>query len=244
MQPEKLWYLRRMDIFSSLSDEEYRIIDRDSQSLFLRKRQLLPFQGTAGQSVYFVKKGSIKLVRTSPDGHSFIIDILGPSTLFGELEMVLDTDDNDISTEALEDSLLCMMRRNNFDRLMELVPALGMRVTAFRGLRLRKIQNRLVDMLYSSVEARLAKTFFGLAAEFGVACQDGVLINLRLTHNDFACLIASTRETVSTVLNSLCRRGVIDFRNHRVLLMDPEQIKKLAGREEEAGDICEASEYK
>jgi CRP/FNR family transcriptional regulator len=221
-----------MDIFSGLSDEEYRIIDRDSQSLFLRKRQLLPFQGTAQQAVYFVKKGSIKLVRASPDGRSFIIDILGPSTLFGELEGV--NDDNEITAEALEDTLLCMMRRKNFDLLMELAPALGMRVTAFRGLRLRKIQNRLVDMLYSSVEARLAKTFLGLAAEFGVASQDGVLINLRLTHNDFACLIASTRETVSTVLNSLCRRGVIDFRNHRVLLADPEQINRLAGREEEA----------
>ena len=232
MQPEKLWYLRRMDIFSGLSDEEYRVIDRDSQSLFLRKRQLLPFQGTAQQAVYFVKKGSIKLVRTSPDGHSFIIDILGPSTLFGELEGVLDTDDTDITVEALEDTLLCMMRRKDFDRLMELAPALGTRVTAFSGLRLRKIQNRLVDMLYSSVEARLAKTFLDLAAEFGVVRQDGMLINLRLTHNDFACLIASTRETVSTVLSSLCRRGVIDFRDHRVLLTDPEHIKRLACREE------------
>ena len=235
MQPEKLWYLRRMDIFSGLSDEEYGVIDRDSQSLVLRKRQLLPFQGTAHQAVYFVKRGSIKLVRTSPDGHSFIIDILGPSTLFGELEGVL-ADDSDVTAEALEDTLLCMMRRNNFDRLMEMVPALGTRVTSFSSLRQRKIQNRLVDMLYSSVEERLAKTFLGLATEFGVAIKDGVLIDLRLTHNDFACLIASTRETVSVVLESLCRRNVIEFRDHRVLLKDPEQVKRLAGREE-ADDI-------
>jgi CRP/FNR family transcriptional regulator, cyclic AMP receptor protein len=231
MQPEKLWYLRRMDIFSGLSDEEYRVIDRDSSSLVLRKRQLLPFQGTARQAVYFVKRGSIKLVRTSPDGHSFIIDILGPSTLFGELEGVL-ADDSDVTAEALEDTLLCMMRRKNFDRLMEMVPALGTRVTAFSGLRQRKIQNRLVDMLYSSVESRLAKAFLGLASEFGVAIRDGVLIDLRLTHNDFACLIASTRETVSAVLNSLSRRGVIEFRDHRVLLKDPERVKRVAGCEE------------
>lgn len=232
MQPEKLWYLKRLDIFSGLSDEEYRVIDRDSQSLFLRKRQLLPFQGTARQAVYFVKKGSIKLVRTSQDGHPFIIDILGASTLLGEMEGGLDADDSDVTAEALEDTLLCMMRRANFDRLMEMVPALGTRVTTFSGLRLRKIQNRLVDMLYSSVEERLAKTFLGLASEFGVTGQDGVLINLRLTHNDFACLIASTRETVSTVINALTRRGVIEFRNHRVLLKDMEQIKSLAGHVE------------
>ncbi len=235
MQPEKLWYLRRLDFFSGLSDEEYDIIDRDSQILFLRKRQLLPFGGTAQQAVYFVKKGSIKLVRTSQDGHSFIIDILGASTLFGELEGGLDADGSEVVAEALEDTLLCMMRRENFDRLMELVPALGTRITKLSGLRLRKIQNRLVDMLYSSVESRLAKTFLGLATEFGETRQDGVLINPRLTHNDFADLIASTRETVSSVLNALCRRGVIDFRDHRILLTDPDQIKRLAGRVEEAG---------
>ncbi len=231
MEHEKLWYLRRLDIFSGLSDEEYGVIDRDSQSLNLRKRQLLPFRGTAQQAVYFVKKGSIKLVRTSAEGHEFIIDILGPSTLFGELEGGLDADGSEVIAEALEETLLCMMRRENFDRLMALVPALGTRITKLSGLRLRKIQNRLVDMLYSSVEARLAKTFLALANEFGVTGRDGLLIDLRLTHNDYAGLIASTRETVSTGLNALCRKGVIDIRDHRVLLKDPQQLTRLAGRE-------------
>jgi CRP-like cAMP-binding protein len=229
MEPEKLWYLRRLDIFSGLSDEEYGVIDRDSRSLLLRKRQLLPFRGTAQQAVYFVKKGSIKLVRTSPDGHEFIIDILGPSTLFGELEGGLDANGSEVIAEALEETLLCMMRRENFDRLMALVPALGTRITKLSGLRLRKIQNRLVDMLYSSVEARLAKTLLGLATEFGVTGEGGLRIDLRLTHHDIACLIASTRETVSTVLNALCRRDTIAIRDHRILLLDQEQLRRLAG---------------
>lgn len=241
MHPEKLWYLRQMDFFSGLSDAEYDVIDRDSRTLTLRKRQLLPFGGTAQQAVYFVKKGSIKLVRTTPDGHSFIIDILGPFTLFGELEGVLTGDDGEVTAEALEDTLLCMMRRDNFDRLMTLVPALGTRITKLSGLRLRRLRNRLVDMLYASVEERLAKTFLNLATEFGIAAQDGVLINLRLTHNDFAELIASTRETVSTALNSLIRRGVIDFRDHRLLLKEPELVRRLAGRTEETIAVTAAS---
>ena len=231
MEHEKLWYLRRLDIFSGLSDEEYGVIDRDSRTLQLRKRQLLPFHGTARQAVYFVKQGSIKLVRTSAEGHEFIIDILGPSTLFGELEGGLDTDGSEIRAEALEDTLLCMMRRENFDRLMTLVPALGPRITTLSGLRLRKIQNRLVDMLYSSVEARLAKTFLALAADFGVTGKDGLLIDLRLTHNDYAALIASTRETVSAGLNALSRKGIIHIRDHRVLLTDRQQLSRLAGRD-------------
>lgn len=232
MQRDKLWYLRQLDIFSGLSDEEYGIIDRDSRTLLLHKRQLLPYRGTGQQTVYFVKKGSLKLLRTTPDGHEVIIDILGPSTLFGEMEG--SDDPGEVSAEALEETLLCMMRRDNFDRLMEVVPTLGMRITKLTGLRLRKIQNRLVDMLYASVEARLATTLLGLATDFGVVHPDGTLLNLRLTHSDLASLIASTRETVSAALNSLVRRGVIAFQNHRILVTDRDQLARLAGRPADA----------
>jgi len=235
MQPNKLWYLRRLDIFSGLSDEEYGIIDRDSATLLLRKRQLLQYRGTAQQAVYFVKKGSLKLVRTTPDGHEVIIDILGPSTLFGELER--GDDAGEVTAEALEETLLCRMRRDNFDRLMAAVPTLGMRITKLTGLRLRKIQNRLVDMLYAPVEVRLATTLLGLMAEFGVVRPDGTLLDLRLTHSDCAALIASTRETVSAALNSLARRGVIAFQDHRMLVTDRGQLARLAGRSTDAEEL-------
>lgn len=228
MRPDKLWYLRRLDIFSGLSDAEYGIIDRDSTTLFLHKRQLLPYRGTARQAVYFVKKGRLKLVRTTPDGHEVIIDILGPSTLFGELEG--DGDAGEVTAEALEETFLCMMRRDNFDRLMATVPNLGMRITKLTGLRLRKIQNRLVDMLYAPVEVRLATTLLGLIGEFGVSRPDGTLLDVRLTHSNLAALIASTRETVSTALNNLARRGVIAFQDRRILVTDRGQLARLAGR--------------
>ena len=228
MQPDKLWYLRRLDIFSGLSDAEYGIIDRDSTTLLLRKRQLLPYRGTAREAVYFVKKGRLKLVHTTSDGHEVIIDILGPSTLFGELERNDDT--GEVTAEALEETLLCRMRRDNFDRLVAAVPTLGMRITKLTGLRLKKIQNRLVDMLYSPVEVRLATTLLGLTAEFGVIRPDGTLLDVRLTHSDFAALIASTRETVSAALNNLARRGVIAFQDHRILVTDQGQLVRLAGR--------------
>jgi CRP-like cAMP-binding protein len=156
-----------------------------------------------------------------------IIDILGPSTLFGELE---GSDyAGEVTAEALEETLLCMMRRDNFDRLMAVVPTLEMRITKLTGLRLRRIRNRLVDMLYATVESRLATTLLGLIAEFGVDRPDGVLLDLRLTHSDVAALIASTRETVSVALNSLARRKVIDFREHRILITDRERLARLSG---------------
>jgi CRP-like cAMP-binding protein len=229
MLPDKLWYLKKMDFFEGLSDAEYAVIDRNSRSIALKKRELLSYQGTAQQSVYFVKKGKIKLLKTSPDGNSLILDILGGGTLFGELEH--RTDYEDMAAEAMEDTLLCMMRRENFDHLMKLVPALSIRITKLTGFRLKKIQNRLIEMLYCSVERKLAKTLLNLAEEFGLVQQGDILINLRLTHSDLANLIASTRETVSSVLKKFRDNGLIDCRDHRFILLSKERLTRLANGE-------------
>lgn len=231
MLASKLWYLKKMDIFSGLSPDEYAVIDRGSRSLSLKKRALLAYRDTAADAVYFVKYGRLKIIKTSPDGRALILDILGAGTLLGELVRESSGDNNEgITAEAMEDTLLCMMQRDNFDRLMELVPKLSTRITKLYGLRLKRIQNRLVDMLYCSVEVRLAKTLLNLAEEFGVAQPEGVLINLRLTHNELAGLIASTRETVSAMLMELNKRGMLEFRKHRILLVQPVQLAVVAGR--------------
>lgn len=232
MVPDKLWYLKKMDIFRGLKDAEYAVINRDSRSIVMKKRELLSYNGTAQQAVYFVKKGRIKLLKTTPDGHSLILDILGEGTLFGELEAGHQAEDEEMTAEAMEDTLLCMMRRENFDRLMQLVPGLSVKITKLAGLRLKKIQNRLVDLLYCPVENRLARTLLGLAKEFGMAHPDGILISLRLTHNDLAALIASTRETVSTILAEFRKKGLIEYTDRRLVLGNQEQLKLLAGRTE------------
>ena len=228
MQPDKLWYLKKINFFRGLSDAEYDVIDHDSRSIFMKKRELLFYHGTAQQAVYFVKKGKIKLLRTSPEGRCLILDILGGGTLFGELELEHGADDEEVTAEAMEDTLLCMMRRENFNRLMELVPALSIRITKLSGLRLKKIQNRLVDMLYCPIDVRLAKTLLALADEFGTAQPSGVLIDLRLTHNDLAALIASTRETVSSALNSFRKKGVIEYSGHHFIISGRERLAMLA----------------
>jgi len=229
MLPDKLWYLKKMDFFQGLSDAEYDMIDRDSRSILLKKRELLSYSGTSQHAVYFVKKGKLKLLKTSLDGHCLMLDILTGGTLFGELEVAHGSGDEDISVEAMEDTLLCMMHRNNFDRLMEAVPALSLRITKLTGLRLRKIQNRLVEMLYCSVEKRLAKTLLALADEYGITDSEGVRICLKLTHNDLAALIASTRETVSSQLTEFRKKGLIRYSDRQLVLVSKEHILLIKG---------------
>ncbi len=229
MVSSKLWYLMNMDIFKDLSREEYAIIDRDSASLSIRKRETLPFQGTADTYIYFLKRGTIKLVKITAGGRSVALDILKAGTLFGEVNGVLAGHGEDLTAEALEDCFLCQMSKRNFDHLMTVVPCLSKRVTKIIGLRFKRIENRLSELLYSTVEERLARVFLYLAAEFGVCQQEGTVIQVRLTHNDLSELIASTRETVTLTVNSFKSKELVDYVGKRFVLLNSERLQEIAG---------------
>ncbi len=96
------------------------------------------------------------------------------------------------------------------------------------GLKHRKIESKLLELIFCTVEQRLAKTFLNLLDDFGVPDNGGYLLKIKLTHKDYADLIGSTRETVTTTLNGLKNEGLIDFKGKYVLIQSMEKIRALA----------------
>jgi CRP/FNR family cyclic AMP-dependent transcriptional regulator len=96
------------------------------------------------------------------------------------------------------------------------------------GLKRWKIENKLLDLLYRTVEQRLARTFLNLLDDFGVPHGSGYLLQIKLTHKDFADLIASTRETVTTTLGKMRADGLIDFEDKYIVIRSQERLSALA----------------
>ena len=96
------------------------------------------------------------------------------------------------------------------------------------GLRRWKLENKLLDLLYSTVEQRLAKTFLNLLDDFGVPHDSGYLLKIKLTHHDLADLIASTRETVTTALNKLKELSLVEYEGKYLILKSMEQLREIA----------------
>jgi len=129
----------------------------------------------------------------------------------------------------MEDGLICAMKKEDFDRLVQMVSGLSVRVTKMMRLRRWKPENKLLDLLHSTVEQRLSKTFLNLFDDFGVPHGDGHLLKLKLTLQDFADLIASTRETVTATLNKLKSRGIVDYEGKYLVLKSPDRLRTIVG---------------
>lgn len=224
----KLWYLKNLDIFSHLRDDEYQYLDRHSSMKEVRRGEVLYLQGTADKNIYILKKGAVKITKLTPHGKEIILDICKGGSIIGEMAYV-DSSERDETAEVIEDGLICIMKKEDFERMLQMVPGLSIKLTKMMGLRRWKVENRLMDLLYSTVEQRLAKTLLNLSEDFGVPHKKGgYLIKLKLRHSDYADLIASTRETVTQTLNKLRRQGLIDFEGKYVVVRSMYGLRAVA----------------
>lgn len=224
----KLWYLKNVDIFSQLRDEEYKMIDAYTRMREVKKGEILYFQGDADRNFYILKKGAVKITKLTSSGKEIILDIVKGVSIFGEMAAVAP-EERDESAEVIEDGLICTMKKEDFDRLVQTAPGLSVRMTKMIGLRRWKLENRLFDLLFSTVEQRLAKTLLGLLDDFGIPREGGYLIKIKLSHRDYADLVASTRETVTATFAKLRKDGIIEFEGKYIIIKAADKLRVVAG---------------
>jgi CRP-like cAMP-binding protein len=223
----KLWYLKNLDMFSHLRDEEmHHVMEKTSSMKDIRRGDILYLQGTSDKNIYILKKGAVKINKLSTEGRVITLDILKGGTLFGELGAIDDAD-RDETAEVIEDGLLCIMTKVQFDGLLKMVPGLSIRLNKIMGLRRRRIENKLLDLLYCTVEERLAKTLIHLLDDFGVPDGDSYNLKVKLTHQDLSELIASTRETTTATLNNLKRENLIDYEGKYIRIVDKDKLEAV-----------------
>jgi len=223
----KHWYLKNLDMFSHLRDKEmHHVINKTSAMRDIKRGETLYLEGSSDKNIYILKKGAVKINKMNPDGRALTLDILKGGTLFGELGTI-DESERDETAEVIEDGLICIMSKAHFDEMLKLVPGLAIRLNKIIGLRRRKIENKLIDLLYSTVEERLAKTLTNLLDDFGIPDGDSYILKIKLTHQDLSELIASTRETTTATLNKLKKEGFIDYEGKYIRIVDRQGLETI-----------------
>ena len=94
--------------------------------------------------------------------------------------------------------------------------------------RRRDVENKIEQLIFKDVNAKLAELLLRLGHEYGIEDSRGMLVALKITHQEMANLIGSTRETVSLTLSQFKRRGFIHTDGRKVILADRDGLRALA----------------
>jgi CRP/FNR family transcriptional regulator, cyclic AMP receptor protein len=223
---KKLWYLKHIKLFAGLSWKEMRHLQRITKMETYAKGQLLYLPGDPSGEVFLLKKGRVKISKVNDDGREALLSILEPGEIFGEVEVVTG-DHRQTLVQALEKSMVCEIRREDFDQYLEKYPHVGGRVIKLMGLRLRAIESRIGEMVFKSAPARLATMLLNLAETMGRSEDRGIRLQARLTHQNLANLIGTSRETVSTLLGQFSQRGLVLQDHRQIVILDSDGLAQV-----------------
>src|SRR5918994_1992770 len=155
--------------------------------------------------------------------------LLKQGGVFGKLNLV-EGRWQDVFAEAVTDSRVASIQKAPIERVIKSNPGFALKLFSSFSERLRQSDEVIESLLHREVSTRLATLLINLGERFGESNGVGTLIDVRLTHQDLANMIASTREAVSKVMSELQRDGVIESRNRRIVIVNGEALAEYASR--------------
>lgn len=215
----KYWHLVHHKLLSEAAANDPEMLDQVTHLKTISKGEIVYLPGDPANTVYILKQGRVRVSRVSSEGKQMTLLILEPGTIFGEMALLDSQTRHENLAETLEDSCLCWIGKKDFERFLKRHPELNFKILKLMGERLREIENSLEAVVFMSVEQRLQKALRKLAREYGQKTPDGVLIQLRITHEEIGHLINATRPTVTEILQRLQHENKIRIIQRRILVL-------------------------
>jgi len=221
----KLWYLEKFNLFDGMTTQEMEEVEKKTTMRTAKKDQYLFFPEEPSTSIFLLKEGRVKLGSYSDDGKELIKAILSPGEMFGELSVTGEEKRKDFAQALTDEALICAVGKDTMLEMMEMNPMMSLKITKLIGLRLRKTERRLSDLLFKDARTRVIDLIKELAEEQGKAVGHEILVKHNFTHKDMANLTATSRQTVTTILNELKEKDLIYTERKKILIRDLDKLQ-------------------
>ncbi len=173
--------------------------------------------GDPDDRLYFLLEGTVRLYKIYGEYKEATTALLSKGSVFGKLSLVEDRW-QDAYAEAVTDVRIAAARKATLKEVVRRNPGFALKLFSSFSERLRQSDEVIESLLHREVATRLATLLLNLSYRFGEANGPGTLLSVRLTHQDLANMIASTREAVSKVMSEFQREGMIKVQNHKIVL--------------------------
>jgi CRP/FNR family transcriptional regulator len=220
--------LRRLPVFSRLSDEALTAVASRTVTKRLRRNAVLFRRGAPCQGLYVVLAGRVRVYRANSQGREQTLHVQGPGQSIAEVPL-FDGGPYPASARAEEDSIVLFLAIDDFQWLYRNHPEIADSVIRELGRRLRRMVSLVEKISLRDVPARMAMTLLEYAErKAGEGGGRELEFTLSRTQEELAAELATTRESIARALSRMRQEGVIDQRGAEVRILDLPRLERLA----------------
>jgi CRP-like cAMP-binding protein len=224
-QDNSLWYLENIDVSGGFCPQKLGAgaMDEHPRQVFKRGDYIFLPEENADK-IYFLETGRVKVGTYNDEGKEVTKAILGPGEVFGELALVGADKRRDFAI-ATEETNCCILSMAEIKSLMREYDGLSLFLMRIMGRRVLDMEKRLESLVFKDSRTRVVEFLYNLAREKGQRVGYEMLVRRFLTHQEIANLTATSRQTVTTILNELRNKNVLTFNRKRMLVRDMDLLK-------------------
>ena len=200
---------------------------RDSSEIKIAKHDSVYAAGSDLQSVYFIESGKIKLIMLSPEGRECTLAIHSSGDIFGELCLSGLKDRLETAT-AMEDTFVKQVPSARFlERLAR--DSLLEGFVKYLAVRVADQQELIANLVTIDSEQRLGKTLLHLARKLGKKDPRSIRIELRISHEELASMVGTTRSRISVFMQRFRNLKLIELtEEHHLIIKEQKLTRYLA----------------
>lgn len=223
---QSLWYLENIDVTGLFCPKKVGQgqMEEHAHKVF-KKGEYIYLPDEQADRLYFLTEGRVKIGSYADNGKEITKAILNKGEVFGELSLIGEEKRRDFAY-AMEDTSLCILTVVDMKALMRDHNSLNLFLMKIMGSRMLEMEQRLEALVFKDSRTRIIEFLHSLATNKGQRVGYEQVVRKFMTHQEIANLTATSRQTVTTVLNDLRNKNILTFDRRRLLIRDMELLAK------------------
>ena len=174
--------------------------------------------------MYIIEEGQVRIYRVAEDGREKTLALLSEGDFFGEMALI-DDEPRSAIAEATEPCVLLAIHKRDVHSLIQANPSIAL--SMIQGLSRRLARQQAAHGRGVSRRARpVLRLLLDLDRRYGRPCAEGRLIDIRLTHQELANMVGTSRESVTRVLTELQDVGALGYAQRHRMWIDRRSLEE------------------
>ena len=220
-----LWYFESVNLFNILCPHKVKAMGEKHQFINYKRDDYIYFPHDKAESIYMIAQGRVKIGHYLEDGKEVVTSILTTGEIFGELALAGEDTRRHFAQVMDNNTSVCPLSIEELKQLMYRDRELSFKMLKLVGLRLIKLERKLELLVFKDARTRVIEFLKDAASWKGKKVGFETMIPTKLTHKDIAALTGTSRQTVTTILNELKDKNLINFDRRKILIRDLAQLK-------------------
>ena len=223
MGEDTFWHLQNIDVTGIFCSKKMAADTTKHVERVFKKGDFIYQPEDQSDKIYFIVHGRVKIGSYGELDKEIIKAVVNKGEVFGELALIDEGVRRDFAI-AMENTEVCIVRKQDFTELFKNRTGLQLFFLKLFGSRILEMETRLENLVFKDSRSRIIDFLLELSDKRGERVGYETVVRKFLTHQEIANLTATSRQTVTTVLNDLRSKGLIKFDRRRLLIRDKDKL--------------------